>query len=38
MANIQECAELHKTIWNIANDLCGSVDGWEFNASEKQYE
>ncbi len=21
---------LHKTIWNIANDLRGSVDGWDF--------
>lgn len=26
-------AELHKTIWGIANDLRGSVDGWDF----KQY-
>ena len=26
-------AELHKTIWNIANVLRGSVDGWDF----KQY-
>jgi type I restriction enzyme M protein len=23
-------AELHKTIWKIANDLRGSVDGWDF--------
>ena len=29
----QEREELHKTIWNIANDLRGSVDGWDF----KQY-
>ena len=29
----QERAELHKTIWKIANDLRGSVDGWDF----KQY-
>lgn len=29
----QERAELHKTIWQIANRLRGSVDGWEF----KQY-
>ncbi len=29
----QERAELHKTIWRIANDLRGSVDGWDF----KQY-
>jgi type I restriction enzyme M protein len=32
MAN-EERAELHKTIWKIANDLRGSVDGWDF----KQY-
>ncbi|RAO98351.1 restriction endonuclease subunit M [Petrotoga sp. 9PW.55.5.1] len=31
--NGQERAELHRTIWNIANDLRGSVDGWDF----KQY-
>ena len=29
----QERADLHRTIWNIANDLRGSVDGWDF----KQY-
>ena len=29
----QEREELHKTIWKIANDLRGSVDGWDF----KQY-
>ena len=23
-------SELHKTIWKIANDLRGSVDGWDF--------
>src|SRR5438067_2039040 len=23
-------SELHKTIWRIANDLRGSVDGWDF--------
>ena len=28
-----ERAELHKTIWKIANELRGSVDGWDF----KQY-
>lgn len=28
-----ERAELHRTIWKIANDLRGSVDGWDF----KQY-
>lgn len=25
-------AQLHKTIWNIANDLRGSVDGWDFKS------
>lgn len=25
-----EQAELHKTIWRIANDLRVSVDGWDF--------
>ncbi len=29
----QERAELHRAIWQIANDLRGSVDGWDF----KQY-
>lgn len=24
--------ELHKTIWKIANDLRGSVDGWDFKS------
>lgn len=27
-----ERAELHKTIWKIANDLRGSVDGWDFKS------
>ncbi len=26
----QERIELHRTIWQIANDLRGSVDGWDF--------
>ena len=26
----QERARLHSTIWKIANDLRGSVDGWDF--------
>jgi type I restriction enzyme M protein len=26
----QERAELHRTIWQIANNLRGSVDGWDF--------
>lgn len=29
----QERDELHRTIWGMANDLRGSVDGWDF----KQY-
>ena len=29
----QEREELHRTIWSIANDLRGAVDGWDF----KQY-
>ena len=33
MTKEQERAELHRTIWQIANDLRGSVDGWDF----KQY-
>ena len=31
--NIREREELHKAIWSIADDLRGSVDGWDF----KQY-
>ncbi|MCC7169749.1 MAG: type I restriction-modification system subunit M [Planctomycetes bacterium] len=27
-----ERAELHRTIWRIANDLRGAVDGWDFKA------
>jgi len=30
MAREQERAELHRTILQIANDLRGSVDGWDF--------
>ena len=30
MGKEAERAELHKTIWRIANDLRGSVDGWDF--------
>lgn len=33
MTKEQERAELHRSIWQIANDLRGSVDGWDF----KQY-
>ncbi|MBR3888669.1 MAG: type I restriction-modification system subunit M [Clostridia bacterium] len=31
--NVRERDELHKVIWSIADDLRGSVDGWDF----KQY-
>ena len=31
--NHTQRAELHRAIWNIANDLRGAVDGWDF----KQY-
>lgn len=30
--SIQERNELHRAIWQIANDLRGSVDGWDFKA------
>ncbi|HJH28609.1 MAG TPA: type I restriction-modification system subunit M [Methanosarcinaceae archaeon] len=33
MTKEQERAELHRTIWQIANNLRGSIDGWDF----KQY-
>lgn len=33
MASNRERDELHKAIWSIADDLRGSVDGWDF----KQY-
>lgn len=33
MPNNREREELHKAIWSIADDLRGSVDGWDF----KQY-
>lgn len=32
MSKEQERAELHRVIWGIANDLRGSVDGWDFKA------
>ena len=31
--NNKQREELHKAIWSIADDLRGSVDGWDF----KQY-
>ncbi|MGX2970178.1 type I restriction-modification system subunit M [Ursidibacter sp. B-7004-1] len=33
MTHQQQRAELHRRIWQIANDVRGSVDGWDF----KQY-
>jgi type I restriction enzyme M protein len=30
MSRESERAALHKTIWNIADDLRGAVDGWDF--------
>jgi type I restriction-modification system DNA methylase subunit len=34
MSNVKEIerAELHETIWRIANDLRGRVDGWDFKS------
>jgi type I restriction enzyme M protein len=32
MTKETERTELHRTIWRIANDLRGSVDGWDFKA------
>ena len=32
MSNTQQREELHKTIWNIADELRGAVGGWEFKA------
>ena len=32
MTKEQEREELHKAIWQIANDLRGTVDGWDFKA------
>src|SRR3954447_6486445 len=29
-AKEKQRADLHRTIWRIANDLRGSVDGWDF--------
>jgi len=33
MTSLQQRAELQRQIWAIANDVRGSVDGWDF----KQY-
>ena len=30
--NTQERDELHRAIWSIADDLRGSVDGWDFKS------
>jgi len=32
MSKEQERNELHRTIWQIANELRGSVDGWDFKS------
>lgn len=32
MSNTQQREELHKTIWSMADDLRGTVGGWEFKA------
>jgi len=32
MTKEQERDELHRTIWQIANDLRGSIDGWDFKS------
>lgn len=32
MTKEREREELHRTIWQIANDLRGSVDGWDFKS------
>ena len=31
----RERAELHRTIWQIANDLRGSVDAWVLKTYDK---
>lgn len=30
MTGTQQRAELHRQIWQIANDVRGAVDGWDF--------
>ena len=32
MSSEQERDELHRTIWKIANDLRGAIEGWEFKS------
>ena len=32
MTSMREKNELHRAIWRMANDLRGSVDGWDFKA------
>ena len=32
MSESEQRKELHKTIWRIANELRGAVDGWEFKS------
>ena len=32
MSNNQQREELHRTIWAMADELRGAVDGWDFKA------
>jgi type I restriction enzyme M protein len=32
MSSEEQRAELHRTIWKIANELRGSIDGWDFKS------
>ena len=32
MSNIQQREELHRTIWSMADELRGAIEGWEFKA------
>lgn len=34
----QERDELHKAIWAIADELRGSVDGWDFKSYVLEYD
>ena len=35
MTSAQQRAELQRQIWQIANDVRGSVDGWDFRGIAK---
>ena len=30
MTGQQQCDELHRQIWSVANEVRGAVDGWDF--------